>query len=69
MKAKIDRTKTGPDETVFPQLRIDDDLEGYIYIFYSNLSSLCLSHSDMAVRSASFAATEYYTGSITLSND
>lgn len=70
MKTKIDNTKATPDETVFPQLRSIDDIEDtYIYLFYSDISSVCLSHSDMAVRTASFLNTDYFTGSITLSND
>ena len=70
MKTKIDNTKAGPDENVFPQLRRIDDIDDtYIYLFYSYTVSLCLSHSDFAVRTAEFEMTDYFTGSITLSND
>lgn len=67
MKAKIDFTEREPDETRFPHLRIDND--EYVYIFWSNNVSFNLSCSDMAVRSATFGGTDYFIGSITLSND
>lgn len=67
MKAKIDFTEREPDETRFPHLRIDND--EYVYIFWSNNVSHNLSCSDMAVRSAAFDGTDYFIGSITLSND
>ena len=69
MKVKTDLSEKRPDETKFPHLRESNDGYGYIYIFYSNIASVCLSHSDMAVRTATFTSTEYFTGSITLSND
>lgn len=70
MKTKIDFPKKQPDETKFPQLRSINYTDGaYIYIFYSDQTSVCLSHSDMAVRTADFEMTEYFTGTITLSND
>lgn len=70
MKVKIDNTKAGPDESVFPQLRRIDDIDDiYIYLFYSDRTSMCLSHSDMAFRTADFEMTDYFTGTITLSND
>ena len=70
MKVKTNLSEKRPDETVFPQLRSIDDIDDtYIYLFYSETSSVCLSHSDMAVRTANFLNTDYFTGSITLSND
>ena len=70
MKVKTDLSEKQPDETKFPQLRSIDDIDDtYIYLFYSNKASVCLSHSDMAVRTADFDGTDYFTGSITLSND
>ena len=67
MKIKTDLSEKEPDETKFPHLRIDYD--EYVYIFYSTNVSFNLSCSDMAVRCSPFGRTEYFTGSITLSND
>lgn len=70
MRTTIGNTKVAPDETVFPQLR-KGKFSNNVYLFMTKTFFTSLTKQDKCASQDDqfFDRTDYFTGSITLSND